>query len=486
MDWKIMAGAILASLAVMLLGLRALAWWRGKQPQPKPAHGDHFDWGEFQTEYTRADAMVAYADRVWPYIFGDRARNIPMLWLVVPAALTSSILIVYGFFAAYVISGSSLIALVLLCLVAPLANLAQANCATQAGKLSTGMTAAIAVLAIFNAAYSFVGASITGNALATQADISAGDTNAKIARRDQLKASLEKVRTKRAAAGNQPLATLEAQEKAARDRQFCESWLGRGVRVCPQDKVDAREAGPKCGPKCQENKEEADKLLAMVADAKSEKALQSDLSKLNAELKEAGFVRTEAAPVAVMGWEARQDTIQIFVVIFVTVLDAVLWVLVGNEARDRRREYRRRAREAGNAALVNLGLEPRYSIEDDPHDVAALPAPEKAAGDSVTISVEADPMRTIEASEALSEIHELFTNALRTDLDKSVTFATLRQVYEVRAASSGRSRIMNRLTFNQELRRYLELRSIPHASAKIQGYRLGIDSTPETAQEAAE
>jgi hypothetical protein len=123
-------------------------------------------------------------------------------------------------------------------------------------------------------------------------------------------------------------------------------------------------------------------------------------------------------------------------------------------------------------------------------DDASLLTADQAPGDNVTISVEADPMKTIEASDSLSEIHELFTNALRADLDKAVTFATLRRVYEVRAASSGRSRIMNRLTFSQELRRYLELRSIPHASAKIQGYRLGVDSKPDSgdqpAQEAAE
>jgi hypothetical protein len=90
--------------------------------------------------------------------------------------------------------------------------------------------------------------------------------------------------------------------------------------------------------------------------------------------------------------------------------------------------------------------------------------------------------------DSLSEIHELFTNALRTDLDKAGDVRDVAPSLRNRAASSGRSRIMNRLTFNQELRRYLELRSIPHASAKIQGYRLGVDSTPDErpAQEAAE
>jgi hypothetical protein len=139
---------------------------------------------------------VAYADRVWPYILGDRARYVPMLYLVIPAALTSSILVAFGVFAAYVISNGAPFALILLCLIAPLANLAQANFATQASPLNATMAAAVMVLAVFNAGYSFVGASIFGNAMATAADISAGETNARLARRDQLKASLEKVRVR--------------------------------------------------------------------------------------------------------------------------------------------------------------------------------------------------------------------------------------------------------------------------------------------------
>jgi hypothetical protein len=493
MNWLVVLAAVAGSFAVMLVGLRLLAYYRGqvaeKKPRTKP-HVEHFDWDEFQTEFTRSDAMVAYADRVWPYILGDRARYVPMLYLVIPAALTSSILVAFGVFAAYVISNGAPFALILLCLIAPLANLAQANFATQASPLNATMAAAVMVLAVFNAGYSFVGASIIGNAMSTAADISAGETNARLARRDQLNASLEKVRLRRAEKGNLPLETLITQEKAARDKQFCESWLGRGRSICPQDKVAAREAGPKCGPRCQGFKSEADNLAAQVADARSEKALQTELASLNETLSDSGFVRTEAAPVAVMGWEARQDTIQIAVVIFVTFLDAVLWLWVGKEAREKRRIYRRQAREAGNLAMVNLGLEPRYAVEDDPHEVAALPAPDKASGDNVTINVESDPMKIIEASDRLSEIHALFGEAMRQDDERAVTFALLRQVYETRAAEKGRKRVMNRMTFQQELRRYLELRSIPHASAKIQGYRLGVDSKPDSgdqpAQEAAE
>jgi hypothetical protein len=159
------------------------------------------------------------------------------------------------------------------------------------------------------------------------------------------------------------------------------------------------------------------------------------------------------------------------------------------KAREKRRVYRRQAREAGNLAMVNLGLEPRYAVEDDPHEVAALPAPDKASGDNVTINVESDPMKIIEASDRLSEIHALFGEAMRQDDERSVTFALLRRVYETRAAEKGKRRVMNRMVFQQELRRYLELLAIPHASAKIQGYRLGLDSKPDEdqpAQEAAE
>jgi hypothetical protein len=107
---------------------------------------------------------------------------------------------------------------------------------------------------------------------------------------------------------------LITQEKAARDKQFCESWLSRGRSICPQDKVEAREAGPKCGPRCQGFKSEADNLAAQVADARSEKSIANGIGQPERDtLSDSGFVRTEAAPVAVMGWEARQDTIQIAV-----------------------------------------------------------------------------------------------------------------------------------------------------------------------------
>jgi hypothetical protein len=160
MNWLVVLAAVAGSFAVMLVGLRLLAYYRGqvaeKKPRTKP-HVEHFDWDEFQTEFTRSDAMVAYADRVWPYILGDRARYVPMLYLVIPAALTSSILVAFGVFAAYVISNGAPFALILLCLIAPLANLAQANFATQASPLNATMAAAVMVLAVFNAGYSFVG-----------------------------------------------------------------------------------------------------------------------------------------------------------------------------------------------------------------------------------------------------------------------------------------------------------------------------------------
>lgn len=450
--------------------------------KPKPdKHG--FNWDNFETEYTEADRMVRYADRPWPYVLGDKRgrETITIQALFIVNLLTSAFLVAMSGFGAYAVANGAIALFVLLASISVLFQGAQWFLTIRSDQPQPWMVAVVILIGVVNAGYSLVGAAAFGNSVDTRANISAGAVTTELTERATLTDQLAKLRIKRAEAGSLPIATLEAQEKAARDREFCESWLGGGRRVCPQEKVQAREYGGKCGPVCQGHKAEADKLAAMLADARSEKALSERLAGLNKGLESRDVARTNSSAFEVQGTKIGYDIVQILLVLFVTGLDLALCIVVGNETRARHRVYLRSAKERANRLLEDAGLPPRYVLDEDPAPMPSEAKAKAAGGDQITIVAKVDADALIDASEDLSEIKTFWLDTVRPADPKAVlTFGRLFDVYKARAEAQDRREWTGRHDFMTHLRRYLELKEITHSGARITGWKFGVTAVPSS------
>ena len=495
--WAVLMGGLLVFAgAILIYGWAAVRqWFRDKEKRLevnlrpyKVSKRVQYARDGFQTAWTDVDEFVKDADRWWPYL-----KNEPTFWVGV---ITSTVLVMFAVAGGWALGGGSLFYGVLMAAVFGIVNIAQAvvSIAGDRGTAdfhqvaksdrSVWSWATLALLLVVNFFGAFVGAAVVGQTMTTSAVISSNSVNDLLAERERVAARVGELYARVRQSGLEPEG-IEEKAKFAEEKAICESWLGRGNRICPQDKVAAGEYGPRCGEQCQELRTEAVRWRALANDAAKLKPLQARVDQINARLAADGGARTEALPAGRAFEELTAGAVTeqqfgkwsvLFLQWIVAVIDFLLWLRVGDMVGAARlREQRLRA-EIGNAKLSERGEPARYMVET----TAALPAPEAKTGDQITMSVAEDPSAKIAANANLTAIKKLFDETMRPAQDSRVTSGTLYNIYVERQQIAKASTWMAKAQFLTALDQYTTLLAIEYDGSSVIGYKLGV------VQEAAE
>lgn len=459
--WMLIA---VACLVLILGSLKGFAWIKSESGGKTSDQSQPVTKKQFTAAWTDIDAFVADADVWWPFL-----RSNPYFWVGV---VTSTILVLFAAAGGWSLGNGSVFYGALMVLVFCIVNVGQAAVSLSgdrgtadahefdASDRSSGSWALLWLLLLLNFFGSFVGAQSVGSTMSTQAQIQAGSVQDLMDERIRTQKALEILNTRRMQAGGLSLEAL--QTKATETAEAAEREANR-VR---------------CASKCEALKAEAAKWKALAADAMRERKLGEHLAVLNDKLSSDSYAKTEANPAgrtleemtagAITEKQFAKHSVMIFLWL-VSIIDFMLWLKAGDVTGSaRRKEFMRRA-EIANENLVNIGLKPRYIVPSQTVIEAGT-----GEGDTVIMSIEADPDEIISRSDQLKDIQALFRDAMREAEDKNIAFGLLYNIYAERSRLAGREKWMTLPSFIDALRRYCELLKIDITGSAVHGYKLSV------------
>lgn len=348
----------------------------------------------------------------------------------------------------------------------------------------------LAVTVAVNIIWSIAGSSNIAVSMNAANDVTASSYVELRAKRDAMVSMRDSIEARLRNISAPPLETLEVQAAAKKEEAICESWKGRGSKLCPQDKVAAGEYGEKCGSNCQSLKEEANKLSATAADARRSRDLTVKIAEADARLAgsvEEGTAKPEASPhgatfEALSGGYLQRDTVNrglpTVILLFWALVDLALWLFFGDKVGSyRAREYARRA-EIGNDTLKARGMAERYSTA--PVEAAQL-AITSGETTNVSIAVTEDVDAKVDKDAHLRDIRWLFERAIIAADDRVLASGDAYTVYSKLKQEAKARSWMNRADFLDALKRFCQLKGISYDGARIIGHKLGVHSSVHAA-----
>jgi hypothetical protein len=509
MSVLLMIAAASLALAFVFGGVGVRSWFKRRAAAAGEIVEDAGDeisraWHKYAPDWDDADKLINDAHKYWPYLAGDKRRDIKGEPLFMVGVVTSSILVCFAVAGGWAVAGGNLFYGVLLGVVFGAVNILQAFVSVTGDKgkgdfwelkradRTAGSHALLGLILCLNFFAGFIGSSVVGEGRATASKITAGSVQAQIQERKNLKDQIALSVSKRKAAG---LGGMGADElaKAAKDQKeaaICESYLSRSNSLCPQDKVKAGVWGPKCGDNCQTKKAEAARLDQYAKAAAAEDDAEQRIAVLNEKLEGRGYVTEEGNPAGQrfseltwgIGSADQFEKWSLMILLWVvSIIDYLVWLKIGDRVASARINEINRRREGVVAAFANNNetLPERFTAKayDPTSDPVALPSP-VVGGDTVTIAVGEDPQAKIKASERLRDIDQFFSDVMVEADGSAVAFGKLYDIYANLKASRNHKTWLNRSDFRNALTDYAELLNLEVVAMKLHGYKVGF--TPDS------